>query len=95
MGIIVTNWTVKIHTQAGGLYEVTCNRHHGQQGVDATTSIADRDQWRAVVGAAKSSMTDDEFRAVVASVWPGWTSTNLGGALAGEYRAHVLSVVDP
>lgn len=95
MGDSANNWTITVHGQSGGLFEVKTNRHLGNASIDATTTTADHDAWKDIVDAARSSMTDTEFASAVATVWPGWAASHLTGGNATEYRAVVLAIVDP
>lgn len=89
MGDVVNNFTVMKHYSGGALVGVKVNRHKGNESVDATTTEASPSAWAGIVSAARSSMTQAEFVAACASVWPGWSASHLTGANGTEFRGVV------
>lgn len=79
-----------------GLFEVRVRRHFGSAKINSMSPKANLESWRAIVASARSSSTDEQFTAVVVSVWPRWAGIHIVGAnLQTQYRAAVLSLVDP
>lgn len=97
MGTSVTNAGSDTHIQPNtGLFELKLHRHQANISVDAWTTACNRTQWRAITQSAKSSDTDAEFAAVLATVWPSWTADHVTTpGLESEWRYVVLGICDP
>lgn len=90
MGDTANNWTVMKHYNGGALVGVKVNRHKGDDNIDATTTEAAPSAWSSLVDLADTSITDTEFVAACASLWPGWSASHLTGGNGPEFRAVVL-----